>query len=84
MVSQRKRRFIDAEYNFDLDLSYVCDRLLAMALPCVDGAFYRNDIREVARFFSSRHYGTCPAPSPRRTPPQPELCSRMGSQLNLF
>ena len=56
-VSQNKRRFIDTEAKFDLDLTYICDRMIAMALPCVDGAMYRNDIREVARFFSTRHYG---------------------------
>lgn len=28
-----------------------------MAVPCVDGAMYRNDIREVARLFATRHYG---------------------------
>ena len=54
-VSGTKRRFVDQ--SFDLDLGYVSDRLLAMALPCVAGAAYRNDIREVARFFASRHYG---------------------------
>jgi hypothetical protein len=57
-VSQNKRRFIDTEAKFDLDLTYICDRMIAMALPCVDGAMYRNDIREVARFFSTRHYGS--------------------------
>ena len=56
-VSQNKRRFIDTEAKFDLDLTYICDRMIAMALPCVDGAMYRNDSREVARFFSTRHYG---------------------------
>jgi hypothetical protein len=57
-VSQNKRRFIDTEAKIDLDLTYICDRMIAMALPCVDGAMYRNDIREVARFFSTRHYGS--------------------------
>jgi len=54
-VSGNKRRFIDKES--DLDLTYIADRLVAMALPCVAGAAYRNDIREVSRFFTSRHYG---------------------------
>lgn len=57
VVSQNKRRFIDSEAKLDLDLTYICDRVIAMALPCVDGALHRNNIREVAKFFSSRHYG---------------------------
>jgi hypothetical protein len=28
-------------------LTHVCDRLIGMAIPCVEGAVYRNDIREV-------------------------------------
>ena len=57
-VSQNKRRFLDPGSNLDLDLTYICDRLLAMSLPCVEGAVYRNDITEVARFFASRHYSS--------------------------
>jgi hypothetical protein len=57
-VSQNKRRFVDPGSNLDLDLTYICDRLLAMSLPCVEGAVYRNDITEVARFFASRHYSS--------------------------
>ncbi len=53
-----KRRFVDPESRLDLDLTYVCDRLLVMAIPCVGDAVYRNDIRDVARFFATRHYGT--------------------------
>lgn len=57
-VSMNKRRFFCKKTLFDLDLTYICDRVLVMAMPCVDGATaYRNDIREVARFFASRHYG---------------------------
>eukprot|EP00284_Hemiselmis_tepida_P012019 CAMPEP_0174940340 /NCGR_PEP_ID=MMETSP1355-20121228/68853_1 /TAXON_ID=464990 /ORGANISM="Hemiselmis tepida, Strain CCMP443" /LENGTH=61 /DNA_ID=CAMNT_0016187391 /DNA_START=32 /DNA_END=214 /DNA_ORIENTATION=+ len=55
-VSQNKRRYIHPDGNFNLDLTYVCDRVIAMSLPCVSGAPYRNDIREVARFFSTKHY----------------------------
>jgi hypothetical protein len=29
-----------------------------MSLPCVGGAFYRNDMRDVARFFANFHYGS--------------------------
>ena len=59
-VSMNKRRFVDTDNGFDLDLTYVCDRLIVMAIPCVDSAMYRNDIRQVARFFATRHYGQCP------------------------
>jgi hypothetical protein len=50
---------ICAGSKLDLDLTYICDRLIAMAMPCVEGAIYRNDIREVSRFFATRHYGVC-------------------------
>jgi hypothetical protein len=55
LVSTNKRRFRDEE--FDLDLTYICDRLIGMAVPCVHGTMYRNDIKDVARFFATRHYG---------------------------
>jgi hypothetical protein len=58
-ISMNKRRFIEKSADINLDLTYICDRLIAMALPCVSDAVYRNDIREVARFFASRHYGRC-------------------------
>ena len=57
-VSMNKRRFFDsgggAGRRLDLDLTYVCDRLIAMAIPCVEGAVYRNDIREVPGLQSCR------------------------------
>lgn len=56
-VSQNKRRFVDPVGGFDLDLAYICDRVIAMAIPTVHRAPYRNDISEVARFFSQKHYG---------------------------
>lgn len=56
-VSQNKRRLVDPAGGFDLDLAYVCDRVIAMAIPAVHRAPYRNDIFEVARFFSQKHYG---------------------------
>ncbi|KAJ1483049.1 hypothetical protein T484DRAFT_1801738 [Baffinella frigidus] len=56
-VSQNKRRFIDREVGFDLDLSYICDRVIAMSMPCVSDAMHRNDINEVSRFFRNQHYG---------------------------
>lgn len=60
-VSVNKRRFVDSGAGvgtgatfrkagrLDLDLTHICDRLIAMAIPCVEGAVYRNDIREVSR-----------------------------------
>jgi hypothetical protein len=56
-ISMNKRRFVDESANINLDLTYVCDRMIAMALPCVADAIYRNNILDVAQFFSSRHYG---------------------------
>lgn len=55
-VSVNKRRFIDPSSGINLDLTYICDRLVAMAIPCSSAVIYRNDIREVSRFFSTRHY----------------------------
>ena len=59
-VSMNKRRLVDrggGAGRLDLDLTYVCDRLIAMAIPCVEGAVYRNDIRDVsARKGSCLHF----------------------------
>jgi hypothetical protein len=49
IVSVNKRRFIDHELEVDLDLTYIADRVIGLALPCVDSAVYRNDIRQVPR-----------------------------------
>jgi hypothetical protein len=57
-VSQNKRRFIDRKLGIDLDLTYVCDRVVAMSLPCISDAPHRNDIQEVSRFFRTLHYGS--------------------------
>eukprot|EP00960_Hanusia_phi_P054959 762822-Hanusia_phi.AAC.12 len=57
-ISGRRRRFYDLNHDFDLDVTYVCDRLVAMSIPCVAGAMHRNDIRDVARFFATRHYAS--------------------------
>ena len=58
VVSANKRRYVSAEMNLDLDLTYICDRIIGMAMPTVKHAVHRNDIRHVARFFATRHYGT--------------------------
>ena len=56
LVSQNRRRFRDPE--FDLDLTYVTDQLIAMSLPARgQSAAIRNPIGEVARFFKKRHTG---------------------------
>ena len=55
LVSQNRRRFKDAE--FDLDLTYVTDGVIAMSLPAhkQKDKLYRNFIGDVARFFEVRH-----------------------------
>lgn len=56
IVSKQKRRFVDGD--FDLDLSYITPRIIAMGYPSsgVEG-MYRNPRDEVKRFFSQRHGG---------------------------
>lgn len=56
LVSQNKRRY-HAD-GFDLDLTYVTDRVIAMSFPSSGHlSFYRNPIGEVARFFETKHKG---------------------------
>ncbi len=55
-VSQNKRRYIDEQ--FDLDLTYVTDRVIAMSFPSSGSeALYRNSIRDVGEFLDKKHYG---------------------------
>lgn len=55
-VSQNKRRY--KGHGFDLDLTYITDRIIAMSAPAFGGhTAYRNDIHVVSRFLSFRHYG---------------------------
>ena len=53
-VSGKRIRYKDGE--FDLDLSYISPRVIAMAYPA-SGAegMYRNNISDVARFLNARH-----------------------------
>lgn len=56
VVSMKKRRFIMD--GFDLDLTYVTDRLIAMGFPSVGTeAMYRNSMEDTVRFFDTRHDG---------------------------
>ena len=53
-VSGNKIRYLDN--NFNLDLSYITPRIIAMAIPG-EGIqkIYRNNINEVKEFLDSKH-----------------------------
>ena len=54
LVSQDKNRFCFD--GFDLDLTYITPRIIAMGLPSTSyEAFYRNDMNDVKNFFNERH-----------------------------
>ena len=60
IVSGNRRRYVDAYY--DLDLTYITKRIIAMAFPGVDtvGEFsnsVRNDMSIVIKFLQERHAG---------------------------
>ena len=52
--------YLEADYRhgFDLDLTYITDRVIAMAAPTFgQHSAYRNDVYLVARYLAARHYG---------------------------
>uniref|UniRef100_A0A1I8IQ02 Protein-tyrosine-phosphatase n=1 Tax=Macrostomum lignano TaxID=282301 RepID=A0A1I8IQ02_9PLAT len=54
LVSKKKRRYDDGEFN--LDLSYITSQVIAMGVPAETfERFYRNDISEVAKFLETHH-----------------------------
>jgi phosphatidylinositol-3,4,5-trisphosphate 3-phosphatase/dual-specificity protein phosphatase PTEN len=56
-VSRKKRRL--HEDNFDLDLSYITDNIIAMGFPAQGvEALYRNSYSQVREFLEERHRGT--------------------------
>lgn len=54
VVSENKRRYRTS--LFDLDLTYITDRLIAMSFPSSGKmSIYRNNIKDVAAFMDSKH-----------------------------
>ena len=56
LTGENKKRFVDLENGFDLDLVYLSPQLIVMSVPAVGAtALYRNPLSQVARFFETRH-----------------------------
>ncbi|XP_065831429.1 uncharacterized protein [Oscarella lobularis] len=56
LVSKDKKRFVSTD--FDLDLTYVTNRLIAMGYPSEGAeAIYRNKLSDVQKFLETRHKG---------------------------
>ena len=55
-VSLKKCRFVNEEHNFDLDLTYIMDRIIAMGFPSEGHeGLYRNPMKEVQRWLNTFH-----------------------------
>ena len=56
IVSGKSNRYKDD--NYDLDVTYITDRILAMAFPASGlETCYRNSLDNVAKFLDERHHG---------------------------
>ena len=56
LVSKNKIRFQNRD--FDLDLSYITERVIAMGFPSYTcEKFYRNDINDIRNYFNTYHKG---------------------------
>ena len=54
LVSKQKRRFQDS--HFDLDMSYITERFIAMGFPSTGmETLYRNSVEEITEFFHSKY-----------------------------
>uniref|UniRef100_A0A7S2QJX3 Phosphatidylinositol-3,4,5-trisphosphate 3-phosphatase n=1 Tax=Zooxanthella nutricula TaxID=1333877 RepID=A0A7S2QJX3_9DINO len=60
LVSQKRRRFVDAKAGVDLDLSYITRHIIAMGWPTENIAEQqlRNPMDQVQRFLTKRHRGS--------------------------
>ena len=57
LVSKKKIRF--KEGGYDLDLTYISDRIIAMGYPSIGKeAYYRNKMEDVETFFEENHAGS--------------------------
>ena len=58
IVSHNRRRYVDRDSGFNLDLTYITDNIIAMGFPAQKvQALFRNDIRQVKRLLDQRHPG---------------------------
>ncbi|XP_035783689.1 uncharacterized protein LOC118461922 isoform X3 [Anopheles albimanus] len=74
MVSGQRKRFIEDGYN--LDLSYIGDRIIAMGYPADNvEAIYRNKREDVVRFLKEKHSDCCKVYN---------LCSERAYDATLF
>ncbi|EFC47936.1 predicted protein [Naegleria gruberi] len=54
VVSKKKQRY--QKEGFDLDLTYISDRVISMGFPSTGAeSLYRNPLEEVKSFFQSKH-----------------------------